>query len=155
MKGKLLTFVLGIVLGAVVASLWPRFVTPRLPAGLRSSAAAVEGTVIRKQRDGERLLLTIDTPEGAALATFTEKVPEIDLLVEEADVVTLGLGGYEPFLENPTIRGVVKVEVAPESASPPPAEQILAPDADADAAPPPSDTPAPELDEWRQPDEDG
>ncbi len=150
MKGKLLILLLGAVLGAAVATIWPRFIAPHLPQSLRASTEAVEGTVIRKQRDGERLLLTIDTPEGAALATFTEKVPEIDLLVEEADTVTLGLGGYEPFVENPAIRGVRKAVVAPEPESD--GEEIL--DPETEAAPPPSEA-QPELEEWPQSGEEG
>ena len=80
MKGKILILILGILVGLAAAVLWPRFVSPRLPAGLRSGLEAVDGAVVRKQRDGERLLLTVDPPQGAALATFTEKVAEIDLL---------------------------------------------------------------------------
>ncbi len=122
MKGKLLTFFLGLVLGVASAILLPRFLGPLLPAGLRSGAEPVEGTVVRRQLDQERLLLTITTPQGAALATFTEKVAEIGLLVEEGDSVTLGLGAYEPFVNNPPIRAVRKADLtgvpAPSAGSP-------------------------------------
>ncbi len=143
MKGKLLTFVLGLVLGVAGAIFAPRLVGPMLPAGLMSGAEAVEGTVVRRLRDGERLLLTIDTPQGAALATFTEKVAEIDLLVEAGDAVTLGLGAYEPFVDNPQIRAVRKVD--PAGAAPAPAVEDAAEDPGDDGA---GDAPAAELAEW-------
>ena len=147
MRSKLLIFLLGAVLGAAVATIWPRFVAPRLPQGLRPSTETVEGTVIRKLHDGGQLLLTIDTPEGAALATFTEKVPEINLLVETNDTVTLGLGGYEPFVDNPAIRGVRKARVAPEPESGD--EESL------DPAAPASEAPPAELEEWPTADAEG
>lgn len=159
MKGKVLTFVLGLVLGVVAALLWPRFVTPRLPEGLRASGEAVEGDVVRKQREGDRLLLTVDTPEGAALATFTEKVAEIDLLVEEGDTVALALGGYKPFVDNPPIQGVRKAERPPAAAeeaaadpTPEPADEAPAPPADPGLEP--SDEGV-ELEQWPGADEPG
>ncbi len=118
MKGRLLMLLLGIVLGVTGTILLPRLLGPLLPAGLRSGSESVEGTVVRRQRDKERLLLTINTPQGAALATFTEKVAEIDLLVEEGDSVTLELGAYQPFVENPPIRAVRKAEFAGGTAMP-------------------------------------
>ncbi len=133
MKGKLLTFLLGIVLGGAATIVLPRFVGPLLPAGLMSDAAAVEGTVVKRQRDEDRLLLTINTAQGAALATFTEKVAEIDLLVEEGDSITLALSDYEPFVDNPPIRAVRKAEPGPAAESP---AASTAPDSgDPDAAP--------------------
>ncbi len=154
MKGKVLTFVLGLVLGVAGAIFMPRFLGPLLPAGLRSGGEPVEGTVVRRQRDKERLLLTINTPQGAALATFTDKVAEIDLLVEEGDSVTLGMGAYEPFVDNPTIRAVRKADPAGSDPTPEPAADSP-PMAGPPADEPPGDEPAgdapdaeAELEEW-------
>ncbi|MBI2369318.1 MAG: hypothetical protein HYV08_03620 [Deltaproteobacteria bacterium] len=61
-----------------------------------------------KQREEDRLLLTVLTPRGAILATFRQKVAEIDLLVDVGDTLTLGLPRYEPFLADPRIERVRK-----------------------------------------------
>ena len=50
------------------------------------------------------------------LATFTQKVEEIDLLVEPGDRVTLRGVQYQPFLTDPRVDRVIK----PEAASLPP-----------------------------------
>jgi hypothetical protein len=44
-------------------------------------------------------------------------VAEIDLLVAVGDTVTLGVSRYEPFVEDPSFRGVRKIGVGslPES----------------------------------------
>ncbi len=172
MKGKLLTFCLGFALGIAAAVLAPRLLGPLVPAGLRSDPDSVEGTVVRRQRDQERLLLTINTTQGAALATFTAKVAEIDLLVEEGDAVTLGLGAYQPFVDNPSILAVRKAGPAGETVVPA-AEEIPLPAANPEApeeppgdappgdAPPgdapPDDEPAAEaeLEEWPADGDDG
>lgn len=162
MKARLLMLLLGIVLGITGTIFLPRLLGPLLPEGLRSGTQPVEGTVVRRQRDQERLLLTINTPQGAALATFTEKVAEIDLLVEEGDAVTLGLGAYVPFVDNPPIRAVrkgegvgVSAEPAPEPADAAPSQPADEPSQDASGVeipePEPGDAPAQveaELEAW-------
>ena len=155
MKGKLLTFFLGLVLGVSGTIFLPRLLGSLLPAGLRGGES-VEGTVVRRQRDGERLLLTINTGQGAALATFTDNVAEIDLLVEEGDAVTLGLGAYEPFVENPPIRAVRKAEAAPDLAPEPddprPSQAEESPDKPSAEQAPEAEA---ELEQWPGTDEDG
>lgn len=150
MKAGLLMLVLGIVLGVAGTILLPRFLGPMLPAGLRPEGESVEGTVVRRLRDENRLLLTINTPQGAALATFTEKVAEIDLLVEEGDAVTLGLGAYEPFVDNPPIRAVRKAD--PTGSPALPGLQDPAGEARDPALPavdePVEEVPEAELEEW-------
>jgi hypothetical protein len=49
-------------------------------------------------------------------------VPEIDLLIDQGDSVTLALSQYKPFLEDPTIAAVQKPRpgLAPGEAAPPP-----------------------------------
>jgi hypothetical protein len=75
----------------------------------------VEGIVVKKQQEVDRLLLTISAPEGAILATFKQKVTEIALLVDEGDTVSMNLRRYEPFVEDPT---VVRVRKPDQSFSP-------------------------------------
>lgn len=103
-----LLFLLGLAVGVAGALLAPRYLGPYLPAAIRGDGERVEGEVLGKLRDGERLLLTVETPQGAVLATFRERVAEIDLLVEEGDSVALGLGRYRPFIEDPEVEGVRK-----------------------------------------------
>lgn len=150
MKSKLPILILGILLGALGAFLWPRYVAPQLPAGLRSAAEDVTGTVVRKQREGQQLLLTVNTAEGAALVTFTERLPEIDLLIQEGDEVTLALREFEPFVTDPTIRRVRKGEGAAGAPGRVPEPSAEPPDAplepQAEPAPEPPD--GAELEEW-------
>lgn len=100
--------VAGIVLGIAGTIFLPDLVRPHLPAALRGSGTRVRGLVVEKGRDGDKLLLTVDTPEGALLATFRRRVPEIELLVARGDSVTLGVHAYRPFVEEPELLGVRK-----------------------------------------------
>ena len=106
--GSVLLFVVGLVVGATLALVGPRLAGPYLPGPLRGKLESVEGQVIRKQRDANRLLLTVTTSRGAILATFTRKVPEVDLLVGEGDELTMSLRRVEPFVEDPVIESVRK-----------------------------------------------
>lgn len=106
-RGTLL-FLVGLALGAVVVAIGPRVAGPYLPAALRGPVESVEGEVTRKQREPDRLLLTVVTPRGAILATFKTRIPEVDLLVAEGDALTLGLRRFEPFVEDPAIQNVRK-----------------------------------------------
>jgi hypothetical protein len=101
-------FVVGLALGGVAAVLGPRVARPYLPQALQGKVERVEGDVVRKQREPDRLLMTVVTPRGAILATFTRRIPEIDLLVAEGDALTLGLRRFEPFVEDPAILSVTK-----------------------------------------------
>ena len=103
-----LAFLAALGLGVIGTVFAPRVLGPYLPRAIRGMAEPVEGTVVAKQREPERLLLTILTPQGALLATFKEKVAETTLLVEVGDSVTLALRAYEPFVENPVITKVIK-----------------------------------------------
>ena len=71
----------------------------------------MESVVLGKSREEGRLLLKLETERGVLLATFTERVEEIDLLVEKGDRVTLRVAQYQPFLTDPTLDRVVKPEV--------------------------------------------
>jgi len=106
-------FVLGVGAGLSGVRFIPASVSPYLPAVLRAQNEIVKGIVVRKHQEPERLLLTVSTPRGALLATFTQQIPEIDLLVEEGDEVTLGLAQYAPFVHDPAIKSVMKPDHLP------------------------------------------
>jgi hypothetical protein len=110
MRGWLSLFILilGLAVGAAGMSLLSRHAGSYLPDSLRAKVEHVPGQVVRKQREGDRLLLTIVTAQGAVLASFSRRVPEVDLLIEQGDRVTLALPRYEPFLQDPTIEAVQK-----------------------------------------------
>lgn len=115
-----LPFLIGLALGAVLVVIGPRVAGPYLPEALRDKVESVEGKVTRKQREPDRLLLTVVTPRGAILATFKQKVPEVDLLVAEGDTLILGLRRFGPFVEDPAIQSVRKktpAEGAPTGAA--------------------------------------
>jgi hypothetical protein len=122
-RGTILAFILGILVGLALALFGEPWLGPRFRA-LSGRQETVEGAVAAKQRQPERLLVTVVTPAGATLATFTKRVPEIDLLVQVGDTVTLEISAYQPFLENPHITNVAKPgdhpverEVAPAPAA--------------------------------------
>lgn len=103
-------FVLGVAVGVAGTLLVPRLAGPYLPGVLRGKAELVEGKALRKERQQDRLLLTVVTEEGAILATFGRQAAEIDLLVDEGDTLVLVLRRYEPFVMDPPIEGVRKKE---------------------------------------------
>lgn len=155
----------GIAMGIAAAILAPTYLGPYLPGGMGPEYESIEGTVQAKLMKGEELLLTVDTPQGSVLATFKRKVAEIDLLVSQGDLITIGLKKYAPFVHDPPIIRVRKatgtptavpqagpVPEAPEAAKQPPAPEETPP---AVVAPPmalpnepaptgPTNTPAPE-----------
>jgi hypothetical protein len=110
----LLILLVGVALGVVGTIFAPDVAGPYLPEAFRvKKSATIDGEVMRKQREGERLLLAVQTAQGAILVTFKKKVAEIDLLVQQGDIVTLGLSRYEPFVDEPAIERVRKQEPTP------------------------------------------
>jgi len=98
--------------------------------------------VTHKQRDQDRLLMTVTTQDGTILATFRKQVAEIDLLVEEQDSITLDVRQYEPFVNDPPVlkvnKQVPQVQIPhPVPDSPPPSsmEQGHLPDSQLESAP--------------------
>ena len=108
MKRGLFLLLIGFALGAVTVLLLPGNLSSRLPKALGGSKEMVSGTVVAKKSGSDELLLTVETAGGALLATFNQRIREIDLLVEEGDVLTLRLARSEPFVEDPIIEKVMK-----------------------------------------------
>ena len=103
-------FLGGLVIGITATFFAPRVIAPYLPGPFRGTADGIEGKVATKQKEGDRLILTILPTEGAILATFKKKVTEIDILIAPGDRVTLAGKDYQAFLEDPAIGRVRKKE---------------------------------------------
>jgi hypothetical protein len=113
----LVLLLVGVALGAAGAALVSRWVDPGLLAPFRDGEG-VEGRVLEKALESDRLLLKIESEHGVFLATFTARQAEIDLLVEPGDTVTLDAREYRPFLEDPTLDRVRKPEPPLETEDP-------------------------------------
>ena len=111
MKAKLFLFLIGGLLGFLVGALFRPLVEPLAIDLFRDEGDRTEGRVVGKRLQAKRLLLTVDTAEGTVLATFAKRVEEIDMLVADGDLVTLGVPRYEPFVEDPPILTVRKQEL--------------------------------------------
>lgn len=146
-----LVFLIGMTLGVVGTIFLPDLLAPYLPQSLRDSEDTVAGLVTAKERQDDRLLLTVDSPRGAVLATFSRKVAEISLLVNEGDSVTLSVRLAEPFVNDPTIRQVLKAgrRQAPTQSTPV-ASEVAAQDTTSSREP--IEEPAAEVDTVGSPD---
>lgn len=115
-----LTLLVGMALGVSGMILAPRLAGSYLPEAIRGKTQPVEGEVLRKQREPQRLLLTVLTGQGAMLGNLQEKATEIDLLIDQGDTVTLALRQYQPFVEDPALERVrkQKPEEAPKEKAP-------------------------------------
>ncbi|HLC41209.1 MAG TPA: hypothetical protein VJO34_06215 [Methylomirabilota bacterium] len=113
----LLIFLVGIAVGIAGTVLVPRAAGRYLPVG---KGVVVEGEVVRKLKEQDRLLLTVRTELGTLLATFRKRVTEIDLLVSEGDLLALAIRRYEPFVDDPTIDRVRKLGEATPGTPPAP-----------------------------------
>jgi hypothetical protein len=117
-------FVAGVVAGVGLASRGPALLAPYLPKAAGGPGEHVEGQVVRKQRDGTRLLVKVTTAQGPMLVTFTQKVPDLDVLLDAGDTVALVIPGYATFIEDPIlerVKGAARTETPspPASSSPP------------------------------------
>src|SRR5437879_9155756 len=109
MKGWLIlsfTLAIGIVLGVGAMTKGPALVAPYLPKSISGQSERIEGEVVRKQREGNRLLVKVATAQGPMLVTFTQKVAELEVLLDPGDTVTLVIPGYATFVENPVLERV-------------------------------------------------
>lgn len=132
-------FVLGVGLGLSGPMLASRYVDPYLPTYLKQTIHPLEGSVTHKQHQQDRLLITITTQDGTILATFQQQVPEIDLLIQERDLVTLDVRQYEPFVTDPPVLRVTKhkkVEPAITAPTTPPLQSEPVPETGSTLDPP-------------------
>src|SRR5262245_58560648 len=102
----IVTLLVGAALGVAGTIYVPPRVDPYLPQGLRLRARVVEGQVIQKQRDGNRVLVKVQTDQGVILAAFSKRVAEIDLLVEPGASIALSLPDDQPVVDDPAIERV-------------------------------------------------
>jgi hypothetical protein len=138
-------FLLGVGLGLGAPFLVSRYAQPYLPQFLQETVHPLTGTVTHKERQQNRLLMTVTTQDGTILATFQKQVPEIDLLVEEQDSVTLNVKQYEPFVTDPPVIKVNKLtRQAPEPAHPSPSSIDHQPPPDIPLHPSPGSEETPE-----------
>jgi hypothetical protein len=112
------TFLVGVAVGIGAANRGPALIAPYLPKAVSGVAKQIEGQVVRKQRDGNRLLVKITTAQGPMLVTFTQKAPDLDVLLDNGDTVTLVTPGYATFVDDPIVDHVKAAGRAP--APPPP-----------------------------------
>ncbi len=113
---RIVPFVFGLVLGILGTVFLPDYVRPYIPEWTTGKAVVVKGIVAAKQKKDNALLVSVDTRDGALLATFRKKVDEVNLLVNEKDVIEFTLPKYMPFIEDPKIMRVVKEQPpAPEA----------------------------------------
>lgn len=125
MKGGIIlavTLLTGMGLGVAGTLLLPPVAETYLP-DLLGRTPLVEGQVIKKQREPDRVLLKVQTDHGPVLATFTRKVAEIDLLVEQGDVILLRLPRDRTFVDDPGLERVKRVAPTPPVGGPPPVGQ--------------------------------
>jgi hypothetical protein len=115
-------FVVGIIFGIAGTIFVPQWAAPYLPDFL-GGGARVEGEVLDKVTEADRILVKVTTTEGLILATFTQHLAELDLLVQPGDSITLGLDGYEPFVANPPVERVVGSTVQRVTPEPEPARE--------------------------------
>jgi hypothetical protein len=103
---SIVTLLVGAGLGVAGTVYVPPVVDPYLPKELKIRARLVEGQVTNKQREPNRVLVKLQTDQGVVLATFTKRVAEIDLLIEQGDTIALALRSDEPFVDDPQIERV-------------------------------------------------
>ena len=122
MRGWLIltsTLLIGFILGVGAATRGPALVAPYLPKSISGQSERIEGEVLQKQREANRLLLKVATAQGSMLVTFTQKVAELDLLLEPGDTVTFINTGYASFVDDPTLERVKRQGGAGVAPSPP------------------------------------
>jgi TOBE domain len=127
MKGwfiLVITLVIGAMIGAALVTKGPAMLTSYMPRSIKGPGERIEGQVVRKQRDGDRLLVKVNTAKGPMLVAFTQKVADLDVLLDPGDTVSLITTGYATFVDDPIFEGVKRGEgaspPAPASSGTPP-----------------------------------
>ena len=114
------TFLVGVAVGIGAVNRGPALIAPYLPKGVSGPGQRIEGQVVRKQRDGNRLLVKLTTAQGPMLVTFTQKAPDLDVPLDSGDTVTLVTPGYATFVEDPIVEHVKEPGRTPSSPPPSP-----------------------------------
>lgn len=122
-KKPLNVFLLGLITGVVATIFVPALLRPYFPQSLFGGDTTLQGVVRAKQSEVDKVLLTIPTDQGTMLATFTENVAEMNLMIEEGDSIALALDSYEPFPQNPAI---ARVRTMAQAGSAPPGRPAAA-----------------------------
>ena len=108
---RLRVLLIGMVLGIGLALVVARVAGPYFSEAF-SFGPGMEGEVVDKQLEAERLLLRVSTEQGVLVAVFTQNINEIDMLVERGDIVALSIDRYRPFVDNPGIESVQRTAPA-------------------------------------------
>jgi hypothetical protein len=98
------TFLVGAAVGFGAASRGPGLIAPYLPKAGGGSGEHIEGQVVRKQRDGNRLLVKIT--KDRCSSPSLQKVADLDVLLDPGDTVTLMIPGYATFVEDPVFERI-------------------------------------------------
>jgi hypothetical protein len=114
------TLLIGIGLGAALVARGPAIVAPYLPRSMNLPGTRIEGQVVRKQRDGNRLLVKVATSQGPMLVAFTEKVADLDVLLDPGDTVALVTTGYATFVNDPILERVRRPDGSSQPSPPSP-----------------------------------
>src|SRR2546430_14174190 len=104
MRGWLIlvgTLLVGMVVGFGAATRGPALIAPYLPKAGGGAGESIEGQVVRKQREGNRLLVKVNTAQGPMIVTFSQKVADLDVVLDPVGPVTLVHPGLATFVENP------------------------------------------------------
>jgi hypothetical protein len=112
------TFLIGALVGAGVATKGSSLIAPYLPKAVSAPGEHIDGQIVRKQRDGNRLLVKVSTAQGPMLATFTEKVADLDVLLDSGDTVSLLIRHFGTFVEDPVLERVKEPSRAQSSSQP-------------------------------------
>ena len=110
---RLRVLLIGVVLGIGLALVVGRVAGPYF-SEVFSFGPGLEGEVVDKELEAERLLLRVSTAQGVLVAVFTQNINEIDMLVDRGDIVALSIDRYEPFVDNPGIESVQRSAPASE-----------------------------------------
>ena len=110
---RLRVLLIGVVVGIGLALVVSRVAGPYF-SDVFSFGPGLEGEVVDKELEAERLLLRVSTGQGVLVAVFTQNINEIDMLVERGDIVALSIDRYQPFVDNPGIESVQRSAPASE-----------------------------------------
>jgi len=106
----IMTLLVGAALGVAGTIYVPPRVDPYLPKELRLKSRVVEGQVLQKQRDGNRVLVKVQTDQGVILAVFSKRAAEVDLLIEPGAPIALSLPNDAPVVDDPAIERVKRAK---------------------------------------------